>query len=155
MINSMQVSSPYGSLSVFEDKGQIVSLEWGSKAQGDLSNVLIETREQLKAYFNGRLRTFDLPLVINGSDFQKGVCLLIMRIPYGNTWSYSDLAKKLNSSARPVGGACGRNAIPIIIPCHRVLGINRKMTGFSGKGGIKTKEALLRHEGWEPATQII
>ena len=87
MINSIQVSSPYGSLSVFENKGQIVSLDWGSKAQGDLSDVLIETREQLKAYFNGRLRTFDLPLVVNGSDFQKAVCLLIMRIPYGETWT--------------------------------------------------------------------
>ena len=148
MLNSVHIPSPFGSLSVLENKGQIVSLEWGNKTQGDLSDILIEARNQLEAYFSGRLRAFDLPLNIKGSAFQKGGCLLILQIPYGETWTYGDLAKELNSNPRPVGGACGRNAIPIIIPCHRVMGANKRMTGFSGLGGIKTKEALLHHEGW-------
>lgn len=150
MLNSTYLPSPFGSLCVFEDKGRIVSLEWGDKAQGKLSDVLIEARGQLTSYFDGKLKTFDLPIKIGGSDFQKSVCLLILQIPFGKTWAYGDLAKKLKSSARPVGGACSRNTIPIIIPCHRVLGASNKMTGFSGSGGIKTKEALLRHEGWVP-----
>ena len=148
MINGINVPSPLGPLSVFERKGQIISLEWGDKSQGKLTNVLIKACDQLEAYFNGKLNTFDLPIEVNGSEFQKRVCLLILQIPFGITWTYGDLAKKLNSSARPVGGACGRNTIPIIIPCHRVVGANKKMIGFSGPGGIKTKEALLRREGW-------
>jgi len=148
MLNSINLPSPVGSLNVFESKGQIVSLKWGDRAHGNSSHVLIEARRQLEAYFSGRLKAFDLPLEISGSDYQKAVCLLILQIPYGETWAYGDLAQKLNSSARPVGGACGRNKIPIIIPCHRVMGADKKMIGFSGSGGIKTKEQLLHHEGW-------
>lgn len=150
MLYGIHFPSPLGSLSVFEKKGQIVSLEWGDRAQGKISDVLIEARKQLRAYFKGKLKTFDLPLEVNGSDFQKEVCQLILQIPFGKTCTYGRIAEKLNSSARPVGGACGRNTIPIIIPCHRVMGANEKMTGFSGMGGIKTKEALLIHEGWVP-----
>jgi methylated-DNA-[protein]-cysteine S-methyltransferase len=150
MQNSIILPSPFGPLSVFERKGQILAIEWGDKAQGCLSDVLIEARNQLEAYFDGRLKSFSLPIKITGSTFQKSVCQLIIQIPFGETREYGDLAKKLNSSARPVGGACGRNKIPIIIPCHRVLGVKKKMTGFSGLGGIKTKKALLRHEGWFP-----
>ncbi len=148
MLNSIHVLSPFGSLSVFESEGKITSLEWGDKAQGDFSDILIEARDQIGAYFNGKLKTFNLPLNISGSDFQKSVCLLITKIPFGKTSTYGDLAKKLSTSARPVGGACGRNTIPIIIPCHRVLGTDKKMIGFSGMGGINTKKALLRLEGW-------
>jgi methylated-DNA-[protein]-cysteine S-methyltransferase len=148
MLNSINFPSPYGSLSVFESKGQIVALEWGDDANGVVSHVLIEARKQLEAYFNRKLMTFDLPLEIKGSDFQRSVCLLILEIPFGKTELYGNIAKKLKSSARPVGGACGRNTIPIIIPCHRVIGVNKKLTGFSGQGGIKTKEKLLHHEGW-------
>ena len=152
MLNSVCVVSPFGSLSVFEGNGKVISLEWGDNTQGILSNVLIEARKQLTAYFNGELRIFDLPLNITGSDFQRAASQMMLQIPYGKTATYGELAKKLNTSARPLGGACGRNTIPIIIPCHRVMGANRKMTGFSGLGGIKTKEALLRHEGWVPST---
>lgn len=150
MLNGVHLPSPFGPLSILESKGRINSLQWGDKSQGELSDVLIEARYQLRAYFSGKLKNFELPLDIKGSEFQKNVCLLIQQIPYGETRSYGDLAKNLSSSARPVGGACGRNTIPIIIPCHRVMGANKKMTGFSGLGGIKTKEDLLRHEGWSP-----
>ena len=147
MLNSINLPSPVGSLNIFESNGKIVSLKWGNKANGKSSQVLTEAKKQLEAYFSGVLKTFDLPLEINGSNFQKAVCHLILQIPYGETWAYGELAQKLNSSARPVGGACGRNTIPIIIPCHRVMGANKKMTGFSGLGGVRTKAHLLRREG--------
>jgi len=150
MFNALSLASPVGTLSVFEKRGQIIAVKWGDQIEGEASDILIEARNQLNAYFNGKLKSFDLPLNISGSDFQKSVCQLMLEIPYAETWTYGDIAKKLNSSAQPVGGACGRNSIPIIIPCHRVMGAKDKMTGFSGSGGVKTKEMLLRHEGWMP-----
>ena len=150
MFNALSLESPVGTLSVFENHGQIIAVEWGDQIEGEATDVLIEARSQLNAYFSGKLKSFTLPLNISGSAFQKSVCQLMLEIPYAETLTYGDIAKKLNSSAQPVGGACGRNSIPIIIPCHRVMGAKDKMTGFSGSGGVKTKEALLRHEGWMP-----
>jgi methylated-DNA-[protein]-cysteine S-methyltransferase len=150
MFNALSLASPVGTLSVFENQGQIIAVEWGDQIEGEATDVLIEARSQLNAYFSGKLKSFTLPLNISGSAFQKSVCQLMLEIPYAKTLTYGDIAKKLNSSAQPVGGACGRNSIPIIIPCHRVMGAKDKMTGFSGSGGVKTKEALLRHEGWMP-----
>ena len=150
MFNALSLASPVGALSIFENRGQIIAVKWGDQIEGEASDILIEARNQLNAYFDGKLKSFDLPLNISGSDFQKSVCQLMLEIPYAETWTYGDIAKKLNSSAQPVGGACGRNSIPIIIPCHRVMGAKDKMTGFSGSGGVKTKEMLLRHEGWMP-----
>ena len=150
MFNALSLASPVGTLSVFENQGQIIAVEWGDQIEGEATDVLIEARSQLNAYFSGKLKSFTLPLNISGSAFQKSVCQLMLEIPYAETLTYGDIAKKLNSSAQPVGGACGRNSIPIIIPCHRVMGAKDKMTGFSGSGGVKTKEALLRHEGWMP-----
>tara|TARA_B110000259_G_C13848499_1_gene335771 strand:- start:226 stop:699 length:474 start_codon:yes stop_codon:yes gene_type:complete len=150
MFNALSLASPVGTLSVFENQGQIIAVKWGDQIEGEATDVLIEARSQLNAYFSGKLKSFTLPLNISGSAFQKSVCQLMLEIPYAETLTYGDIAKKLNSSAQPVGGACGRNSIPIIIPCHRVMGAKDKMTGFSGSGGVKTKEALLRHEGWMP-----
>ena len=150
MFNALSLASPVGTLRVFENQGQIIAVEWGDQIEGEATDVLIEARSQLNAYFSGKLKSFTLPLNISGSAFQKSVCQLMLEIPYAETLTYGDIAKKLNSSAQPVGGACGRNSIPIIIPCHRVMGAKDKMTGFSGSGGVKTKEALLRHEGWMP-----
>jgi methylated-DNA-[protein]-cysteine S-methyltransferase len=151
MFNALSLASPVGTLSVFEKQGEIIAVEWGDRIEGEASDVLIEAQNQLNAYFSGKLKSFALPLNISGSDFQRSVCQLMLEIPYSETWTYGDIAKKLNSSAQPVGGACGRNSIPIIIPCHRVVGAKGKMTGFSGSGGVKTKKALLRHEGWMPS----
>ena len=150
MFNALSLASPVGTLSVFENQGQIIAVKWGDQIEGEATDVLVEARSQLNAYFSGKLKSFTLPLNISGSAFQKSVCQLMLEIPYAETLTYGDIAKKLNSSAQPVGGACGRNSIPIIIPCHRVMGAKDKMTGFSGSGGVKTKEALLRHEGWMP-----
>ncbi len=103
-------------------------------------------REQLSAYFAGERKTFDLNLKPGGTEFQLQVLEELEKIPYGTTASYGDIAKRIGRprAVRAVGAANGRNPIPIIIPCHRVIGSSGDMTGFGG--GIPTKEALLRLE---------
>ena len=108
--------------------------------------MLEEARRQLLAYDAGTLEAFDLPLLVKGSDFQREGCAEMSAIPFGETCTYGDIGKKLGAPAQAVGGACGGNPIPIIIPCHRVMGA-KGLTGFSGAGGVETKVALLRHEG--------
>lgn len=133
-------------MSITEDMGEITRLDWGGAPHGH-STLLEEAVAQLAKYFAAELTRFDLPLRVNGSAFQKAVCDEMLKIPFGETVAYGDIAKTLNVAAQPVGRACGGNPIPIIIPCHRVMGADGKLTGFSGGGGIETKVALLRHEG--------
>lgn len=105
-----------------------------------------DAREQLTAYFAGERKSFDLNLKPGGTEFQMQVLDELQKIPYGTTTSYGDIAKRIGrpKAVRAVGAANGRNPIPIIIPCHRVIGSSGDMTGFGG--GIPTKEALLRLE---------
>src|SRR5210317_1514289 len=103
-------------------------------------------RQQLTEYFAGERRTFDLPLKLSGTEFQMSVLRALQKIPYGETTSYSDIAERIGrpKAVRAVGAANGRNPIPIIVPCHRVIGSHGDLTGFGG--GLDTKEALLRLE---------
>jgi methylated-DNA-[protein]-cysteine S-methyltransferase len=140
------IMTPVGTLTCFEEDGNIVVLEWGQGLQGTETPLLKEAKSQLSAYFSGKLRTFDLPLDPMGTDFQKKVWAALNDIPFGETLSYGELAEKLGSHARAIGGACGKNPIPVIIPCHRVLAKSGKMTGYSGGDGVETKEQLLRME---------
>ena len=118
---------------------------WADRCGTD--SLLDEARRQLTAYFAGRLRAFDLPLAPNGTDFQRRVWVELTKIPFGTTVSYGELARRLSNAAavRAVGAANGRNPIPIIVPCHRVIGSNGSLTGFGG--GLPRKQWLLRHEG--------
>jgi methylated-DNA-[protein]-cysteine S-methyltransferase len=106
-----------------------------------------DARRQLEQYFQGKLRTFDLALRPEGTPFQLKVWKALRRIPYGETRSYLDIAERLGDSraVRAVGAANGRNPIPIIIPCHRVIGSNGSLTGYGG--GIQIKARLLALEG--------
>ncbi len=108
--------------------------------------LLVAAREQLTAYFAGELTEFDLPLAPQGSPFQLGVWAQLRRIPYGATISYGELAQRIGdaSAARAVGAANGQNPLPIVVPCHRVIGADGSLTGFGG--GIATKKFLLEHE---------
>lgn len=101
---------------------------------------------QLDAYFAGELQEFDLPLAPEGTPFQQSVWRMLQTIPYGHTSTYGELAAEIGqpNASRAVGAANGRNPIPIVIPCHRVIGANGKLTGFSG--GLHIKEALLSLE---------
>ena len=144
---TIQIGSPVGSLTITEASGQIVRVTWGKARTVERTALLAEAAQQLRAYFDGKLHDFDLPLSPSGTDFQKGVYRVMAEIPFGQTRSYGDLAKDLGSVARAVGQACGANPIPIIIPCHRVLGAGGAIGGFSGGSGATTKRALLAHEG--------
>jgi methylated-DNA-[protein]-cysteine S-methyltransferase len=105
-----------------------------------------EARRQLGEYFAGDRKSFELPLKLTGTEFQVRVLEELQRIPYGETKSYRDIAERIGrpKAVRAVGAANGRNPLPIIIPCHRVIGSHGELTGFGG--GLDTKEALLRLE---------
>lgn len=110
------------------------------------TGVLAETEQQLAAYFAGTLETFDLPIALTGTPFQCDVWNMLRHIPFGVTCSYAELADRIGRPAavRAVGAANGRNPIPIVIPCHRVIGADGSLTGFGG--GLKMKAWLLNHE---------
>ena len=114
---------------------------------GAASRTLAAARDQLEAYFAGSLRTFDLPLAPAGTPFQLRVWEALRRIPFGETVSYAELARRIGTpdAVRAVGAANGRNPLPIIVPCHRVIGADGSLTGFGG--GLERKRWLLEHEG--------
>ena len=145
-MNSLSISSPVGNLVLDEDQDAIVAIRWADEKTGNGNPLLAEAARQLDAYFAGQLAEFDLPLRPAGTDFESRVWSAMQDIPYGQTRCYGDLATAIGSAPRAVGGACGRNPIPIVIPCHRVLG-KAGLGGYSGSGGLKTKQALLALEG--------
>jgi methylated-DNA-[protein]-cysteine S-methyltransferase len=109
-------------------------------------NLKTEAVRQLRAYFDGELQEFDLTLFMDGTPFQKEVWKALQQIPYGETVTYGDIAKWIGrpKAVRAVGGANGKNHIPIVIPCHRVIGSSGQLTGFGS--GLPIKIALLEHE---------
>jgi methylated-DNA-[protein]-cysteine S-methyltransferase len=119
--------------------------DWRESARGPVGEAV----RQLGEYFGGRRTTFDLPLAPAGTVFQRKVWRRMQEIPFGQTISYGELAKRIGSpkASRAVGAANRSNPIPIVIPCHRVIGSNGKLTGFGG--GLPTKQALLALEGIE------
>lgn len=145
-MSQLSVHSPVGDLTISEEDGKIVSLDWGWSPFQQENEILLKAKNLLEHYFDGENPKFDLPLNPHGTDFQKNVWKIMCEIPYGSFLTYGEISKSLNSHARAVGMACGRNPIPIIIPCHRVLGQNGKLTGFSGGEGVETKRYLLELE---------
>lgn len=138
------IASPVGRLAITIAEGAITGLTWADAptAQDPLAH---EAARQLAAYFARERETFDLPLNPGGSSFQQAFYAALCAIPYGQTRTYGDLARALCVPAQAIGQACGANPIPILIPCHRVLG-SCGLGGFSGGQGIETKVALLRLE---------
>jgi methylated-DNA-[protein]-cysteine S-methyltransferase len=113
-----------------------------------------EALRQLRAYFKGTRRDFDLPLLPEGTAFEQNVWKALRRIPYGRTISYGELARRIGNptASRAVGLANGRNPLPIVIPCHRVIGSDGKLTGYGG--GLETKRWLLTLEGALAAPEL-
>ncbi|HEX3882784.1 MAG TPA: methylated-DNA--[protein]-cysteine S-methyltransferase [Stellaceae bacterium] len=146
MIRSRSMPSPVGRLVLDEEDGAIVAIRWSDEDTASNSPVLAEAVQQLEAYFAGDRSEFDLPLRPAGSRFEQQVWAAMQQIPYGRTQCYGELAGVIGSAARAVGGACGRNPIPIVIPCHRVLA-KAGLGGYSGSGGLATKQTLLSLEG--------
>jgi methylated-DNA-[protein]-cysteine S-methyltransferase len=139
------VNSPVGPLSFEERDGAIVKLDWANDGIPPKTDLAKKLAEELEAYFAGELKEFTVP-VRPRTGFPTKFAAELMRISYGETKTYGDLAAILGVSAQAAGQACGANTIPIIIPCHRVLGAS-SLGGFSGEGGIEAKVALLKLEG--------
>jgi methylated-DNA-[protein]-cysteine S-methyltransferase len=144
------VDSPIGPLGLVASERALERVHFGAggvRPEGR-SPVLDEAAEQLDAYFRGALIDFDLPLDLHGTDFQRQCWLALATIPYGQTVSYGEQARRLGlgpDAARAVGAANGQNPLPIVLPCHRVIGADGSLTGFGG--GLPTKRFLLEHEG--------
>ncbi len=157
------VDTPIGTLTLAADADGLRHIEfpdnrhpvdrecWIPGASGAAADVLRTTRGQLREYFDGRRQAFELPLRPQGTAFQMDVWRTLATIPWGATWSYRDLARTIGKpeAVRAVGAANGRNPLPIVLPCHRVIGADGSLTGFGG--GLPIKAALLRLEGALPA----
>lgn len=131
---------------------RMISFPRGSQARKPLpewqadKHMFAQAQSELDDYFKGNLHTFSVPMILEGSDFQKRVWEALQKVPYGELASYGDIAKTLDKpgAARAVGGANNANPIPIIVPCHRIIGADKSLTGFGG--GLPTKQFLLNLE---------
>ena len=154
---SKEIDSPVGVLKLVASDAGLAAILWenddparvwlGEPIGRDDHPVLLETERQLREYFDGRRKAFDLPLDFNGTQFQRKVWAALLTIPYGETRSYGQIAEQIGrpDAVRAVGAANGKNPISIVAPCHRVIGSTGKLTGFAG--GLETKAFLLALEG--------
>ena len=150
MMNKLKLKTPLGSYVLIEDDGFLIRFQPGASAPLKTnSKVLNKAAKQLHEYFMGKRKIFDLPLKPEGTAFQKKVWNQLLEIPYGETWSYQDIAKGIKNpkAVRAVGGANGRNPLGVIIPCHRVVRKSGDIGGYSG--GLSKKRKLLRIENAE------
>jgi len=152
-MNTVTVSTPIGDLQLVSDGQSLVKIAFPGQyqqAEGDSKEdaVLAKAAKQLGEFFDGQRRHFDLPLAPAGTQFQREVWTQLAKIPYGEVRSYRDIAAEIGRPAavRAVGAANGRNPLPIVVPCHRVIGADGSLTGFAG--GLERKRQLLVLEGY-------
>lgn len=144
------MDTPIGGLRLHSDGARLTAIDFDAEPRGRRTGdaVLDVTEGQLVEYFDGRRTEFDLPLGGEGSEFRQRVWRELVKIPYGQTASYGEVARRLGmvpGASRAVGLANGANPIPIVVPCHRVIGANGTLTGYAG--GLDKKRVLLRLEG--------
>lgn len=147
MLYHKYFKSPLGILQIVADEKSILAINFVGQARRQNNNALLtKCVVELNEYFSAKRKKFSVPLALTGTPWQQKVWLALSQIPYGATISYSDLALMSSGSkgARAVGGAVNKNPIPIIIPCHRVLGSDAKLVGY--EGGLWRKKWLLEHE---------
>ena len=152
------LDTPIGTLRLASDGSHLVKIEFEGQYRADTAEsdssdpVLLASADQLREYFAGQRNSFDLPLTARGTPFQQAVWSALAAIPYGELRSYRDIASAIDkpTAARAVGAANGRNPLPIVVPCHRVIGSDGSLTGFAG--GLQAKTCLLELEGVLPAT---
>lgn len=150
MISRRSFPSPFGFITISAEDEKITSVELWKKANSvGSSKVLEDAAKQLDLYLKGNLPRFSLQLKVSGTPFQLAVWKAIAKVPFGKTISYGEIATAIGKplAARAVGAAVGANPTPLLVGCHRVLGSNGSLTGYSGGQGIKTKKLLLDHEG--------
>ena len=148
-MNKIIINSQIGKIAVFAENEKIIRLDLKTKEKADsviTEKVLLKAEKQLFEYFSGERKIFDLDFEFSGTEFQKSVWNELLKIPFGKTKTYGEIAKAIGKpkAARAVGSACGKNPLAIIVPCHRVLGMNGKITGFAW--GTEIKEWLLGYE---------
>jgi len=148
-MSSRPVETPIGTLGLVASERGLSGVRWSAAGLDDDSSPLLdEAAAQLEAYFAGELTEFEVPLDLHGSEFQRRCWLALATIPFGTTVSYGEQARRLGlgpDAARAVGSANGQNPLPVILPCHRVIGADGSLTGFGG--GLHLKRFLLEHEG--------
>ena len=152
-VHALELASPLGILQLISEADYLVELNWYgahkalSSTTGSHPTILTTAADELSQFFSGHRHDFSVPVKPMGSAFQLSVWRELQTIKWGETYSYRDIAKRLGkpTGSRAVGGAVGRNPIPIFIPCHRIVGANGSLTGFSG--GLQNKQKLLKCEG--------
>ena len=152
-VHALEVASPLGTLQLISEADYLVELNWYgahkalSSTTGSQPTILRTAADELSQFFSGHRHDFSVPVKPMGTAFQLSVWRELQTIKWGETYSYRDIAKRLGkpTGSRAVGGAVGRNPIPIFIPCHRIFGANGSLTGFSG--GLQNKKKLLECEG--------
>ena len=146
---SRSVDTPIGALGLVATEAGLSRVRWSAKGLPEAScRTLDDAAVQFEAYFAGELTAFDLPLDLDGTEFQRQCWLALATIPYGQTVSYGEQSRRIGlepDRARAVGAANGQNPLPIVLPCHRVIGADGSLTGFGG--GLHLKRFLLEHEG--------
>lgn len=145
-MSKMSVDTPIGPVWIEALEGAITRVGWGPIEDPDDNDLLRKAAAEMRAYFDGTLQAFSVPIHHGRTDATGKVLDAMLAIPMGETRQYGDIAKDVGLPAQAVGQACGANRIPILIPCHRVLSATG-LGGFSAPGGVETKVWLLRHEG--------
>ena len=142
------MDSPIGRLKLISDEDTMIAIEHEQQgvASDSPPDVLLQCVQQLQQYFTGKRKTFDLPMKLEGTTFQQQVWQALTQIPYGETRSYKDIAQMINNpkAVRAVGNANNKNRLPLLIPCHRVIGVNGSLVGYAL--GLSYKQYLLELE---------
>jgi methylated-DNA-[protein]-cysteine S-methyltransferase len=142
----LAVETAAGTLTLHAGPDALTELTWRRRQADRPSPLLERAAGDLRAYFAGTLKAFDLPLAPRGTAHELAVWAELCRIPYGETITYGELARRTGTVARAVGGTCGANPIAIVIPCHRVTAAGGQLGGYSGGNGPESKRRLLAHE---------
>ncbi|WP_371194449.1 methylated-DNA--[protein]-cysteine S-methyltransferase [Glaciecola sp. SC05] len=146
-LNRSQLNTPVGYVQIFANAQAITAIQFADEPiQENQNHVSAMGKQQLTEYFDAKRMDFDLPLAANGTEFQQTVWQALMDVSYGTTASYLDIAKMIGNvkACRAVGAANGKNPIAIVVPCHRIIGTNGKLTGYAG--GMSRKSFLLSLE---------
>ena len=145
-MNILSFNSSIGWITISEDQDLVTSIKFGKKKNKGKNIVLINLKKQILEFIKGKRKKFSINLHISGSSLQKKIWKQLIGIKYGNTKTYGEIARVLRTSPRYVGNVCGQNNHLLVIPCHRVVRSDGTLGGFSGLGGIKLKQKLLKIE---------
>ena len=146
MKKTISFQTKFGWISAFEEKGKITEIKFLKTKNVGKSLILKKLKKMINEYFSKQKTSFNLPLEINGSLLQKKIWKELIKIPYGKTKSYGDIAKIVKTSPRYVGNVCGQNKHLLVVPCHRVIRTDGSLGGFSSPGGLGIKKRLLSLE---------